>query len=246
MNKAGVLLLFLLAAATAHAFDLGNLINKSREIGKSIQGNHDLSGISSKDQIGGLKEALIQSAQTAVKSLGKKDGYLGNPKVRIPLPEKLQRLDDLLSRVGMGKYGDDLRTSMNRAAEAAAPEAKDLLIGAVRNMSIEDATGILTGGSDAATQYFRSKTEGQIAARFRPIVEKAMKKVKLAEKYDEFAGKGARLGLIDSKSASLEDYVTGKAIDGLFLVMAEEEQAIRSDPLKATGALARKVFSAVR
>ncbi|HQT27512.1 MAG TPA: DUF4197 domain-containing protein, partial [Burkholderiales bacterium] len=145
MKKASMFLIFLFTAMSAHAFDLGNLIDKHDigDFGKAIEGKSGsgLSGISNKDQIGGLKEALAQSAQGAVKALGKRDGYLGNPKVRIPLPENLQKLDDLLSRVGMGKYGDDLRTSMNRAAEAAVPEAKNLLLGAVRSMSVEDARG---------------------------------------------------------------------------------------------------------
>lgn len=239
---------FLFFALPAHAFDLGALIGNGGILEKSPGGNRGtaLSGISSRDQVGGLKQALVQAADSAVRDLGKKDGYLGNARVQIPLPDSLQRLDDLLRRVGMGSYGDELKTSINRAAEAAVPEAKTLLVGAVKSMSIEDAKGILTGGNDAATQYFRRKTESPIAARFRPIVEKSMRKVKLAEKYDEFAGKGAKLGLIDERDAKLDDYITRKAMDGLFLVMADEERAIRSNPLQATGDLAKKVFSAVR
>lgn len=205
-----------------------------------------LAGFSNKDQVGSLKQALTQGAETAVKNLARENGYLGNDKVRIPLPESMQKVDGLLRQFGMGRYADDLITSMNRAAEAAVPEAKVLLVGAVKKMTVEDAKGILTGGNDAATQYFRKNTETALAGKFKPIVNKSMQKVKLAEKYDQFAGKGAQFGLIDEKDAKLDDYITRKALDGLFLTMAEQEKAIRANPLQATGSLAKKVFSAIK
>jgi len=135
---------------------------------------------------------------------------------------------------------------MNRAAEAAVPEAKALLVNSVKQMSFSDAKGILTGGEDAATQYFRRTTSTQLTEKFRPIVRKAMAKVKLAEKYDEFAGRAAKLGLIKEQDAHLDDYVTQKTLDGLFLMIAEEEKKIRKDPLGAAGNLAQMVFSALR
>ena len=135
---------------------------------------------------------------------------------------------------------------MNRAAEAAVPEAKTLLVGAIKRMTVSDAKSILTGGDDAATKYFRKNTESALAGKFRPIVGKAMKKVKLAQTYDRFAGRGAKFGLVDERDANLEDYITRKAMDGLFLMMAEQEKAIRADPLKATGQLAKQIFSAIR
>lgn len=248
-----------LAAAPAEAFDFGGLINSEqlRDLGKSVpqkSATSDnapasaaaLNSFSNKDQIGSLKQALTQGAETAVSNLGKENGYLGNDKVRIPLPGSLQKVDSLLRTVGMGKYADDLITSMNRAAEAAVPEARNLLVGAVRNMSVDDARGILTGGNDAATQYFRNKTETALTAKFKPIVEKSMQKVQLAQKYDQFAAKGAALGLVDQRDARMDDYITRKALDGLFLMMAEQEKAIRANPLEATGALAKKVFSAIK
>jgi hypothetical protein len=135
---------------------------------------------------------------------------------------------------------------MNRAAEAAVPEAKTLLTGAVKKMTVEDAKGILTGSDDAATQYFRKNTETALAGKFKPIINKAMLKVKVAEKYDQFAGKGVKFGLVDERDARLDDYITRKALDGLFLMMAEQEKAIRANPLQATGSLAKKVFSAIK
>jgi len=205
-----------------------------------------LAKFSNKDQITSLKQALTQGAETAVKNLAKENGYLGNDKVRIPLPESLQKVDGALRKFGMGKYADELVTSMNRAAEAAVPEAKTLLTGAVKKMTVQDAKGILTGSDDAATQYFRKNTETALAGKFKPIINKAMLKVKVAEKYDQFAGKGAKFGLVDERDARLDDYITRKAMDGLFVMMAEQEKTIRANPLQATGSLAKKVFSAIK
>ena len=206
----------------------------------------DLSSFSNKDQVESLKQALTQGAQTAVTNLSKENGYLGNDKVRIPLPASLQKLDGTLRKFGMGKYADELITSMNRAAEAAVPEAKTLLVGAVKKMTVQDAKGILTGGEDAATQYFRKNTETALSAKFKPIIAKSMQKVKVAEKYDQFAGKGVKFGLVEERDAKLDDYITRKAMDGLFVMMAEQEKAIRANPLEATGSLAKKVFSAIK
>jgi len=206
----------------------------------------DISAFSNKDQVASLKQALTQGAETAVKNLARENGYLGNDKVRIPLPESLQKADSMLRKFGMGKYADELVVSMNRAAEAAVPEAKTLFVNATKKMTVEDAKGILTGSDDAATQYFRKNTEAALTDKFKPIINKAMLKVKVAEKYDRFAGQGVKFGLVDERDARMEDYVTRKALDGLFLMMAEQEKAIRANPLEATGSLAKKVFSVLR
>ncbi len=242
-----------LLATSAHAFDFGGLKEKLNSLENAPAQNaapsanpSALANFSNKDQVGGLKQALTQGAETAVANLSKENGFLGNDKVRIPLPGSLQKAGDLMHTLGMGKYSDELVTSMNRAAEAAVPEAKTLLVGAVKNMSVSDAKGILMGGNDAATQYFRKNTETALSAKFKPIVANSMQKVKLAEKYDQFAGKGAQLGLVDQKDANLDDYITRKAMDGLFLMMAEQEKAIREHPMQAVGSLAQKVFSAVK
>ena len=205
-----------------------------------------LGQFSAQEQTDSLKQALTQGAETAVRNLAKENGFLGNDKVRIPLPENLQKADRTLRRVGLGKYSDELITSMNRAAEAAVPEAKALLIGAVKTMTVTDAKNILLGNDDAATQYFRRNTETALGGKFKPIVVQAMQKVSLAKSYDRFAGKGAKLGLIDERDANLEDYITRKALDGLFLMMAEQEKEIRAHPLQAVGDLAKRVFSALR
>ncbi|MGH8750123.1 MAG: DUF4197 domain-containing protein [Burkholderiales bacterium] len=203
----------------------------------------DLASLSNKDVVSGLKEALSQSSSAAVAKLGVENGFLGNPKVKIPLPDKLQKIEGTMRRFGMGGTADELITSMNRAAEAAVPEAKTLLLGAVKKMSVQDAKGILTGGDDAATQYFRNNTENQLRTKFEPIVSKTVRQVGLVEKYDAFAGKAATLGLKDTPN--MEQYVTQKALDGLFLMMKDEEKAIRTSPAQYSGKLLQKVFGAV-
>lgn len=264
--RATLVLCVALLAAPARAFDLGDLVNKGQagRLGTALPQNAvaapsgvqqpatvsassaRLSGFSNKDQVASLKEALTQGAESAVASLAKENGFLGNDKVRIPLPDSLQKADGVLRQFGMGSYSDDLITSMNRAAESAVPEARRLLVDAVKKMSVEDAKGILTGSSDEATRYFRKNTEAALGEKFKPIVNKSMQKVKLADTYDKFASKGSKFGLVDQRDANLGDYITRKALDGLFLMMAEQEKAIRANPLQATGALAQKVFSAIK
>src|SRR6267378_7898807 len=204
-----------------------------------------LADISNRDAINGLKEALIRGSHAAVARLGVDNGFFGNDRVKISLPPSLRRLEAVIRSIGMSPHADELVLRMNRAAEAAVPEAKTLLVDAAKRMSVQDAKGILTGGEDAATQYFKRTTSEPLARRFRPIVKKAMEKVKLAEKYDEIAASGAKLGLVKEEDAQLEDYVTRKALDGLFLTIAEEEKKIRKDPAGTASAVIRKVFGAI-
>jgi hypothetical protein len=192
----------------------------------------------------GLKAALNQAVATAVTTLGKPDGFLGNPEVRIALPGKLDKAAKKLRKLGMGKQTDALEMAMNRAAEAAVPEARALFVDAIKQMSVADAVTLLRGPDDAATQYFRGAMSGKLAERFQPIVSKATESVQLAKQYNDVAGRASSLGLIDQKDASLDAYVTRKAMDGLFLVMAREEAAIRKNPLEQANALLRKVFGA--
>lgn len=197
------------------------------------------------DQIGSLKQALSQGAEASVVGLAQTNGFLGNPKVRIPLPANLTEAEAKLRKFGLGGYATDLNTAMNRAAEAAIPEAKALLLNAVANMTVNDAKNILMGKDDAATQYFRSNTEAALAAKFKPVVTKSMQKVALAQTYNRFATAGATLGLAKQSDATLEDYITSRAMDGLFLMVAEKEKDIRANPMQATGDLAKKVFGAL-
>ena len=205
-----------------------------------------LESISNQDAASGLREALVKGTQYAVDSLGRQDGFFGNGKVKIPLPGSLQKVEKLLHQLGLGKQADELVLTMNRAAEAAVPEAKALLVDAVRKMSVQDAKGILTGGQDSATQYFKRSTSDQLRAKFLPIVKKATARVNLAQKYDEYAGKGAKLGLVKKEDANLDSYVTQKALDGLFVMVAEQEAKIRQNPAAAASGILQKVFGALK
>lgn len=201
--------------------------------------------LTEKDASGGLRQALTQGAEQAVKLLGKEDGFLGNPKIRIPLPEGLKTAEQALRLMGRGKDIDELETAMNRAAEQAVPEAKALLVNAVKQMSVQDAKNILTGGDDSATQYFRQKTSDTLTQRFLPVVTKVTSRLALSNQYNKLAGQAASLGLVKKEDARVEDYVTRKALDGLYLTIAEQERAIRKNPVSAAGSLAKKVFGAL-
>ena len=202
--------------------------------------------ISNQDATSGLRAALEKGAGAAVELLGKQDGFFGNQKVKIPLPESLAKVEKLMHNFGMGKQADELVMTMNRAAESAMPEAKKLLVDAVKKMSVQDAKGILTGGEDSATQYFRRTTSDPLRERFLPIVKKATAKVKLAEKYNQYADKGVKFGLVKKEDANLDNYVTQKALDGLFVMVAEEEKKIRQNPAQAASNIISKVFGALK
>ena len=204
-----------------------------------------LDDLTNKETTAALKEALIQGAGQATALLGKTDGFLGNPKVKIPLPQSLHKVEGVMRTMGMGDQADELITTINRAAEAAVPEAKNVLVNAVKRMSVEDAKGILSGGDTAATEYFRKTTSETLTQRFLPIVKRATAKVKLAEAYNNLAGRAADFGVLDKKDANLDLYVTQKALDGLFTVIADEEKQIRAHPAEAAKSIVKKVFGAI-
>jgi hypothetical protein len=204
-----------------------------------------LDALSSKDAAGGLRAALSQGIGAAVAQLGANNGFLNDPKVAIPLPPALEKADRALRMVGMSGQADELRVTMNHAAEQAVAQAKPVFEDALRHMTLADAKGILSGGDDAGTQYFRRATSAQLTGKFRPIVAGATARLHLASQYDELAGKAAQFGLISSADANLDDYVTAQALDGLFSRIADEERAIRKDPLGQANSLIKKVFGAL-
>ena len=235
-------------ALPAHAVDwnemLKGVVNKpASQPSTSTTGSVD--ALSSTEINAGLKEALTRGADTAVAQLGQKDGFFGNAALKIPLPPSLQKAEKAMRMLGMGKQADELVLSMNRAAEAAVPEAKPLLINAVKAMTLEDARGILTGGKTSATDFFRRKTEAKLTERFAPIVKSSTDKVGLAQQYNQYAGAAAQFNLIDKKQASVEQYVTQQALDRLYTVIGEKEAAIRANPMQAGSDLLKKVFGAV-
>lgn len=248
LSKRGlVLATALVLAVPAHAFDLGDLLKGV--MSQPAEQQPAASGVDALSQSeinGGLKEALTRGAEAAVAQLGQKDGFFGNDKLRIPLPPSLQKAEQGMRLMGMGKQADELILSMNRAAEAAVPEAKTLLIDTVKTMTLEDAKGILTGGQTSATDFFRRKTEAKLTERFLPIVKATTDKVGLAQQYNRYAGTAAQFNLIDKRQARVEDYVTREALDRLYVLIGEKEAAIRANPLQAGSDLLKKVFGAVR
>jgi hypothetical protein len=206
----------------------------------------ELASLSNQETASGINAAIARGAEFAVDQLGKKDGFMGNPKVRIGLPDSLQKVEKAARMLGFTKQTDELVEAMNRAAEAAVAQAKPVLVGAIKNMSVTDAKDILLGPNDAATQYFKRTTSAELSTRFRPIVKSATAQVALGDKYNALAGKAAQFGLIDAQDADLDSYVTHKAMDGLFMMIAEQEKKIRADPIGTGSALLKRVFGAAR
>ena len=199
-------------------------------------------GLSEGDAANGVRVALERGALAAVALLGKTDGFLGNPQVRIPLPGFLKDAAKLLRAAGQGRKLDELVTAMNRAAELAVPMAKPLFVSTVKAMSVEDALKVVRGGATSVTDYFAGKTRAPLGEKFLPIVTRATEKVSLAARYNAVAGKAQSLGLLNSEEANVQQYVTARALDGLFLMIGEEEKKIRADPMKTGSAILRKVF----
>lgn len=206
----------------------------------------DLEDITQTEAVRALRQALNEGSLAAVAKLGVENGFFGNSRVRIPLPPSLQKVERGLRTFGLKREADELVLAMNRAAEAAVPEAKQLLADAVKKMTVQDAKKILTGGDTAATDYFKRATQGQLTQRFLPVVKRATERVDLAQKYNAVAGQGLALGLIEEEEASIERYVTGKALDGLYFMIGEQEKAFRKDPVRASSDIVRKVFGAMR
>lgn len=206
----------------------------------------DAAGLTESDAVLGVRAALERGAVAAVGLLGRSGGFLDNPKVRIPLPGFLEDAAKLLKMLGQRRRVDELVTAMNRAAEEAVPQAKALLLSAVKSMSVEDARRVITGGDGSVTRFFADKTRAPLAVKFLPIVTRATERVDLADKYNAVAAKAAGLGLVDKDDANIQQYVTGKALDGLYLVIGEEERKIRQDPVGTGSAILKKVFGSLR
>lgn len=190
-----------------------------------------------------VREALTQSADRAINRLGRPDGFLGDPRVRIGLPEELARVEKTLRRYGLERYVEEFVQSINRAAEAAMPGAKPIVLQAVRDMTLAEATKIVRGPDDAATQYFRRHTELPLSAQLRPTVAQATARAGVAGAYKRMLRKVSILDRgQDSARLDLDAYITREALDGLYQVMAEEEKRIRRDPVARTTELLRSIF----
>lgn len=210
--------------------DLKNLTNLS-------------SVLSDEDLINGFKEALQIGSEQVVAQLGSTDGFNTDEIIHIPLPQNLQKARSILKRVGMESVADDLELKLNRAAEAAAPEAKELFINAIKSMSFEDVRNIYKGPNDSATQYFREKTSVDLSERMRPIIDSSLADVGALATYDKFVESYSSIPLVPDLKGNLNDYVVDKGLDGIFYYLAQEEAAIRENPVKRTTDLLKKVFN---
>lgn len=249
MNKTVWLVLVGLLVTDAQALDLkslGDMVEKVSGSSTNSSSNQAVSSLSSQETSDGLKLALNQGVNKAVSMLGTTDGFMGNKEVKIPLPESIKKIEKGMRMIGMGSQADELVLKMNRAAEQAVPEAKSLLVNSINQMSLADAKSILTGPQDAATQYFKKTTSTEMAAKFLPIVQKATANVQLADTYNKYAEMGSQFGVVKKEDANINQYVTQKALDGVYLMIAKEEAAIRQDPMGQASNLLKKVFGAAK
>jgi len=228
------LAMFLLSATMTYA---GLFDDIMKTLGGSSKGGPDDSTI-----ISGLKEALSIGTDNAVKNVSQVDGYFGNQVIKILMPEKIQKVADVLKKVGYQKQVDDFVLSMNRAAEKAAPQAASIFVGAIKEMTIEDARKILNGGDTAATEFFKGKTHDKIYSAFKPIISSSVDEVGVTRSYKEMIGKYESLPFMSAESIDLDHYVTTKAMDGLFYLVGQEEKKIRTNPAARVTDLLKTVF----
>ena len=236
MRKLSFLILFVFALSVPMSY-AGFLDNIFKDIGGIRQEGPD-----NDTMISGLKEALSIGTDKAVKNVSQVDGYFGNKMIKILMPEKIQNVADVLSKVGYRKEVDDFILSMNRAAEKAGPQATAFFIDAIKDMSFDDAGEILKGGDTAATEFFRTKTHNKIYNAFKPIISSSMDEVGVTNSYKNMMAKYESTPFVDKQSLDLDHYVTNKALDGLFYMVGQEEKKIRTDPAARVTDLLKTVF----
>lgn len=248
----GILSVFALLPATPALAGWGDFIKQAEEkvkekapdlIGSSDSSSPLSANLSTEDIVNGLKEALKIGTQRAVDTVSQSDGYLSNPNIRIPLPENVDKAGELLRKFGLGSTVDKFEESMNLAAEKAAPKAKAVFLSVLDDMSLEDAKKIYQGNDDAATRYFEEKTRGDLNGDFKPLIVDSMNDVGVTKYYQDLVKKAEKYPLVNDLDLNLENYVTDKALDGLFTMLAAEEKAIRENPAARTTDLLKKLFS---
>jgi Protein of unknown function (DUF4197) len=200
--------------------------------------------VSTEEVAQGLKEALTNGVSKGSDLVSQMDGYFKNPEIKIPFPPEVKRVEDRLRQIGMGSEVDKFVLSLNRAAEDAAKEAKNVFISAVRQMTIQDAWSILRGQQDAATQYLKRTTSVELKGKFKPIIQNSLNKVNATRYYSDLVTAYNKIPLVQKVNPNLDDYATDKASDGLFVMIAKEEKNIRENPLARTTDLLKKVFNA--
>ncbi len=250
-SKRGVLAIAVIVAAHGGAAAQQGWLDQGRALLGTLGGNTDTqsattsgSGLSEDQISAGLREALAVGTERVVDRLGTTNGFNGNPDVHIPLPDSLKMADQALQRVGMGAIGSDLELRLNRAAEAAVPQARALFIDAIAKMSLQDVRDIYSGPKDSATRYFEARMAQPLADGMRPIVDAQLAEVGAVQLYDRMIGEYRNIPFVPDVKANLTDHVLGRAVDGVFLLLAREEAAIREDPARRTTELLQTVFGA--
>jgi hypothetical protein len=236
-GKVMILVVLILCACTSAQINqtLGD-INKTLEGGSGAPTTAEV--------VEGLKEALIKGTSTGTDLLSKLDGYYKNPEIKIPFPPDVKKVEDKLRQIGLGTEVDRFIMTLNRGAEDAAKEAKPIFVSAIRSMTVQDAWGILRGDKDAATQYLKRTTSAQLKDKFKPVIRASLDKVNATKYYGQIVTRYNQLPLVQKVNPDLDDYATEKAMEGLFLMIAKEEEKIREDPLARTTELLKKVFGA--
>ncbi|WP_296590653.1 DUF4197 domain-containing protein [Methylophaga sp.] len=233
---------FLMATSPSHA-DWKKFLEDFSKSGTTALSTSEGSDLSSDTIVNGLKEALEVGTRKAVENVSKEGGYLNNPEIRIPLPPRVQQAAGLMRQLGLNKMADDFEQSINRAAEKAAPQATSIMIDAIRSMSIDDARNILNGESDAATRFFEDRTRGKLAGLFKPIIDTSLNEVGATRYYNQLDDKLSSVPVVGQElDMDLQDYVTDQALNGLFVMLAQEEQKIRDNPAARTSEILQQVF----
>jgi hypothetical protein len=199
-------------------------------------------GLTEKDAADGIKEALVNGTTESVKLVSIVDGYWGNPEIKIPFPSEAKEMESKLRTIGMGKKVDEFNESMNRAAEKAATEAKPIFITAIKGMTVKDAINIVKGANNAATMYLKNTTSPELNNKFQPIIKTSLDNVNATRYWSDLITAYNKIPLVKKMNPNLAEYVTDKAIDGLFIMIAKEEIKIRQDPMARTSELLKKVF----
>lgn len=233
---------FLMATSPSHA-DWKKFLEDFSKSGTSALGTSEGTDLSSDTIANGLKEALEVGTRKAVENVSKEGGYLNNPKIHIPLPPRVQQAAGLMRQLGLNKMADDFEQSINRAAEKAAPQATSIMIDAIKSMTIDDARNILNGENDAATRFFEDRTRGKLADLFEPVIDTSLNEVGATRYYNQLNDKLSSVPVVGQElDMDLQDYVTDQALNGLFVMLAEEEQKIRDNPAARTSEILQQVF----
>lgn len=235
--KKVVFLSFVLTACTS-----AQINQTMTEVNKALGGNEK--ALTSADVAEGLKEALIKGISTGADLVSQTDGYFKNAEIKIPFPPDVKKVEDRLRQIGLGGEVDKFIMTLNRGAEDAAKEAKPIFIAAIKQMTIEDAWGILRGEEDAATNFLKRTTSSQLKAKFKPVIQNSLDKVSATKYYGNIVSRYNQIPMVQKVNPELSDYATDKAIEGLFLMIAKEEKNIRANPAARTTELLKRVFGA--